>query len=330
MKKLLLVAAACVALASCVKNEFEPTIIDESPIGFQAVQGLESTRAAFGGTSFIASAYLIEADKTNHDDWDAAAKGDKEAYFEDQTVKLMGSEWTTDPAQYWPKQGRLTFFAYTPADVTPLDVDKAGTFDFVATNYDVNAAANKNKDLMVADIAKNLNANTVPAVFRHKLTNVLFTAKKAAGDTRTITLTKITLKGLQHKGTYTQPFNYKFGVVADKWEQTADVSDYELLTDPVVVTEAETPVSIAQSFFLPQKFTNTKVVYIEYTIQNGGSSETVKNTLKLSDLDNLGTNDDEWLMNDQVTYQIEIAGPTKIIWTPSVEGWKPESNVIAI
>ena len=330
MKKLLLVAAACVALASCVKNEFEPTIIDESPIGFQAIQGLESTRAAFGGSSFIASAYLIEADKTNYTNWDNAAKGDKEAYFEDQIVKLIGSEWTTDPAQYWPKQGRLTFFAYTPADVTPLDVDKAGNFDFVATNYDVNAAANKDKDLMVADIAKNLNANTVPAVFRHKLTNVLFTVKKAAGDARTITLTKVQLKGLQHVGTYTMPYNYAYGSVEDGWVPTGATADYNLLTTGVTVSDTATEVDVDQNYFLPQAFTDTKVVYIEYTIQNGGSSETVKNTFKLSDLDNLGTNDDEWLMNDQVTYAIEIAGPTKIIWTPSVEGWKAESNVIAI
>ena len=329
MKKLLLVAAACVALASCVKNEMDFGPIDESPIGFQAIQGLESTRAAFGGTSFIASAYMIEGDVAT--DWDATAAAKKEVYFEDQTVKLIGSEWTTDPAQYWPKQGKLTFFAYTPAGVTPLDVNTTGNFDFVATDYDVNAAANKDKDLMVADIAKNLNANTVPAVFRHKLTNVLFTVKKAAGDARTITLTKVQLKGLQHVGTYTMPYNYVYGSVVDGWVPTAATADYDLLAAPgQVVTDAATAVNVAQNYFLPQAFTDTKVVYIEYTIQNGGSSETVKNTFKLSELDNLGSNDDKWLMNDQVTYAIEIAGPTKIIWTPSVEGWKSESNVIAI
>ena len=326
MKKLLLIAAACVALASCVKNEVEPIVIDESPIGFQAVQGLESTRAAFEGTSFIASAYLIEGDVATG--WDATAAGNKEVYFEDQTVTNNGTDWTTSTAYYWPKQGKLTFYAYTPADVTAFDVETTADYDFVATAYDVNAAANLNKDLMVADIAKDFNANKVPAVFRHKLTNVLFTVKKATGDARTITLTKVQLNGLQHVGTYTMPYNYP--TAADAWAPTAATADYNLLAAGVTVSETATEVAVAQNYFLPQAFADTKVLYVEYTIENGGSSETVKNTFKLSELDNAGINDDEWLMNDQVTYAIEIGGPTQILWNPSVEAWNPESNVVSI
>ncbi len=338
MKKLLLVAAACVALASCVKNEMDFGPIDESPIGFQAVQGLESTRAATAlpdASTFLATAYMIEGDKTNYTNWDSAAAGDKEVYFVDQEVKKQTSgvnagKWTTDTPYYWPKQGRLTFYAYTPKGVTAPAVANA-TKNYEIAAYDVNIAANKNKDLMVADLEKNLNANDVPAVFRHKLTNVLFTVKKATGDARTITLTKVQLKGLQHVGKYSMPYNYAYGSVEDEWVPTAATADYDLLTADVPVnSDTATPVAVTQNYFLPQAFTDTKVVYIEYTIQNGGSSETVKNTFKLSELDNLGSNDDKWLMNDQVTYAIEIAGPTQIIWTPSVEGWKSESNVIAI
>lgn len=331
MKKLLLVAAACVALASCVKNEMDFGPIDEAPIGFQAVQGLESTRAAFEGTSFIATAYMIEADKLNYTDWDNAAVGDKEVYFENVEVKKQTSgsyagEWTTDTPYYWPQQGMLSFYAYTPNGVTAPAVE-AATKNYVISGYDVNATDNKNKDLMVADIAKNLNANKVPAVFRHKLTNLLFTVKKSDTDTRTIKLHKVTLKGLQHAGTYTMPFNYP--TATDAWVPTAATADYELISADVTVTSTATAVEVAQSFFMPQEL-GAKEIYIEYIVENGGSSETVKVTKKLADLDDAGTNDDKWLINDQVTYAIEIGGPTQIIWEPSVETWNPESNVIAI
>lgn len=331
MKKLLLVAAACVALASCVKNEMDFGPIDEAPIGFQAVQGLESTRAAFGGTSFIATAYMIEADKTNYTDWDNAAPAVKEAYFVNVEVKKQTSgsyagEWTTDTPYYWPQQGRLSFYAYTPNGVTAPAVEDA-TKNYVISGYDVNVAANKNKDLMVADIAKNLNANKVPAVFRHKLTNLLFTVKKSDTDTRTVKLHKVTLKGLQHAGTYTMPFNYP--VATDAWVPTAATADYELISTDVTVTSTATPFEVAQSFFMPQEL-GTKEIYIEYSVEYGGSSETVKVTRKLADLDDAGTNDNKWLINDQVTYAIVIGGPTQILWEPSVEDWNPESNVIAI
>ena len=117
----MLIAAACVALASCVKNEVEPIVNDE-PISFQAVKGVEGTRAIFGDTGedhFIASALLHQSGET----W-AANKATAQDFFLNQEVTKYGNadtdaivEWTTATPYYWPEQGSLTFFAYYPKTI---------------------------------------------------------------------------------------------------------------------------------------------------------------------------------------------------------------------
>ncbi|MBQ5807335.1 MAG: fimbrillin family protein, partial [Tidjanibacter sp.] len=134
MKKLMLIAAACVALASCVKNEVEPVVVDNSPIGFQAVQSLEQTRALgdFTGPDFVSYAYLLQKDQ----EWDHD-KATAQLFFAGQVVTESTVdtdadgvfEWTTATAYYWPEQGSLTFYAYSPSSITSPTVPSSVTTD---------------------------------------------------------------------------------------------------------------------------------------------------------------------------------------------------------
>ncbi len=329
MKKLMLIAAACVALASCVKNEEAPILVDESPIGFQAVVGLESTRAAVDAIAttdkFMASAFLLNENKT----W-AANSGEAQQYFVNQEVAYTGGKWTTTPSYYWPSKGSLTFFAHYPATSS---IAKFDGINYVFENYNVDDA-NKNIDLMVADVVADKVANEVPVTFRHKLTRIGISAiKMDANDVpnRTVTLTSVKLTNLKNQGTLTQ--TGQTGVTA--WSGHSGAKTYELLTiaQPVTAYGTQDPQAIStdQIFFLPQEFTSDAAkIIITYTVTtpiaggSGNSTETVVKEFALSTYSNFG-------MNCWYTFNLQIGAAQPIIWEqPKVEGWAATTFNLAI
>ncbi len=334
MKKLMFIAAACVALASCVKNEEAPILVDESPIGFQTVIGLEGTRAdgpkdalVAGTDTFMASAFLQNEGET----WPNNAK----QYFVNQDVawrwvsSLGASSWTTNPLFYWPAKGSLTFFAHYPAE----NIAKFNGIDYVFADYNVDTK--KNVDLMVADVVANKMANKVPVTFRHKLTRIAISAiKMDATDVpnRTVTLTSVKLTNLNNQGTLTQDG----ATGATAWSDRSGAKTYELL--PVggqVVTAygTQTPQAITtdQIFFLPQDFVseNAKIV-ITYTVTTpvaGGSGNSIETVVKESPLSAHGN----FGMNCWYTFNLQIGAAQPIIWEqPAVDGWATATFNIAI
>ena len=138
MKKLLLVAAACVALASCVKNEVIPEPADKKLISYQTLVKPETTRAAevYNGADFKASALKVEEGAT----WPTTTG----VYFDGVTVTddIAGyvDQWTTNPACYWPMSGGLVFYAHSPATVVAETLVSPWTYTF--TNYGTTVVEN--------------------------------------------------------------------------------------------------------------------------------------------------------------------------------------------
>lgn len=329
MKKFLMIAAACVALASCAKNEVAPIVVDESPIGFQAVVGLENTRAAVDAIAttdkFMASAFLLNENKT----WDANS-GEAQQYFVNQEVAYT-DKWTTTPSYYWPSKGSLTFFAHYPATSS---IAKFDGIDYVFEDYNVDTY--KNTDLMVADVVADKVANEVPVTFRHKLTRIGISAiKMDATDVanRTVTLTSVKLTNLKNQGTLTQ--TGQTGATA--WGDHTGTQTYELLTGAQVVTAyndgAQDPQAIStdQIFFLPQEFASDAAkIIITYTVTTpiaggiGNSVETIVKESPLSAHSNFG-------MNCWYTFNLQIGAAQPIIWEqPVVDGWATATFNIAI
>lgn len=321
-----MIAAACVALASCAKNEVAPIVVDESPIGFQAVVGLENTRAAVDAIAttdkFMASAFLQNEG--------VAWPTDAQQYFVNQEVAYNGAEWTTATPYYWPSKGSLTFFAHYPATSS---IAKFVGIDYVFEDYNVDTY--KNTDLMVADVVANKVANKVPVTFRHKLTRVAISAiKMDATDVpnRTVTLTSVKLTNLNNQGTLTQDG----ATGATAWSGRSGAQTYELLPGGGQVVTAfggATPQAIStdQIFFLPQDFTTADAkIVITYTVTTpvaGGSGNSVETIVKESPLSahsNFG-------MNCWYTFNLQIGAAQPIIWEqPDVEGWTTETFNIAI
>lgn len=327
MKKLIAIAAACVALASCVKNEvdFSGNFAQGEKIDFQAVQGVQvESRGNFEGDAFIAAAFLLNEGET----W-AGAHSTAQEYFKNETVTNTTGEWTTGTAYYWPARGSLTFYAVAPTGFT-ADRQWNANKDYIISNYSVET--NKDVDLRVADIVREAKGNDVPAVFRHKLTKINFGITKAASDPREIKLQSIVISGVYSTGTYTMPYNtvHGSGTVVDFWTvpDGASGETCTLFDDELTVTDATQTIAIDHHYMIPQEFTSASYLTVVYTVTNNGATETV--TVKKHLGDDIDTADKMWNMNENISYNFTIGTVEQIKWAPTQETWTDQSFTIEL
>ena len=347
-KHIFYIAAACAALASCVKNEVRVNAPDKE-ITFQTVS--TKAGAAFNDANhFFSYAYFLENGKT----WDANHK-DAQLYIDNANIYCHADApskkfWAADKTYYWPKQGSLTFFAWT--DDTPSP-SIAGTGAKVSCEHDTgikienySVKDNPNKDILVADIAKNKTANEtqastawekgVPTVFRHALASVEFKVNKRINYTDVkFKVKSITLNNVYTKGTFTQGSpDETTGWKWSDWAEPAasipvftnaaglEVTKTADVTAPNKGFDILTPATGDYSIVLPQNFdaastSELTIVYDIITKYTGTPvTETVKETKKLNEIYK-----DNWNCKKKYVLGITL-GLNKIYWDPSVEGWE--------
>lgn len=343
-KHIFYIAAACAALASCVKNEVRVNAPDQE-ITFQTV----STKAAdpFNEDNhFFSYAYFLAGDNwdDNHGDAQLYFNADIFCHKDHPNTKF----WKAANPYYWPKQGSLTFFAWTdntaaPSVGTGATVSCAHNTGIKIENYSVkgNNNENKNKDILVADIAKNKKSNEsatgtwekgVPTVFRHALAKVEFNVnKKEAYQNVTFKVKSITLNKVSTKGTFIQGSPDE--TTGWKWSDLAETDDLTVFsnTTGMEVTKTANQFSALDSgdysIVLPQNFNdNTPTLTIVYDIitsyVNGQPvTETVEETKALKDIYKSTTSTGKWESKKKYVLWITL-GLNEIYWDPSVEGWE--------
>lgn len=236
-------------LAGCTRTEIRSIADEPQQITFRTVVGQQSTKAlipdatypvaeTFGSFAFFnkqgetfptgASLYMpnSEVKKTAH--------------------ATTGKVWTTDIPYYWPKQGSLTFFSYSPFNKLNTLTTCDATDGIKITGWDVDA--NQDVDVMVADVKKNLTKATgngtkdnytgVATAFRHKLSQIVgfkFKTDKnyaggraengaKAGD-KYFYFTKIAINKVKHKGTYKSTIDVDGAHLGD-WTPETSTTDY--------------------------------------------------------------------------------------------------------
>ena len=230
MKKIVLIALPALALiASCSKTEVTPVQSDPQQISYLALVNRQSTKALIDNSAayptdetFGTFAFFVENGKK----W-ADSPTSYSAYIPNSEVKnttqaTSGTVWTTDPAYYWPKQGSLTFFSYSPWDELNSITTCLQNKGIKISDWDVNG--HQEVDVMVADIKTEQTKNGsnggytgVPTIFRHKLSQIVkFTFKTdedylnghdgttkayVAGDKK-FYINSIKINNLDYKGTY--------------------------------------------------------------------------------------------------------------------------------
>lgn len=324
MKKLLLVAAACVALASCVKNEMDFEPADKKLISYQALVKPEATRAeAYNNADFSATAFKVEQGAT----WPTTTG----LYFEDVTVKddVAGyvGQWTTDPACYWPMTGSLTFYAHSPATVAADALVAPWTYTFTGYSMD------NNVDFMVAEIESGKTENNVPVKFGHKLTKVAVKigVEEIIGGA-TYTLKSIAFNNLGDAATFT-----KTTAGVEAWTAPANFNkNYTIFNGTLDVTadfkngDDAQAVTITKEFYLPHTLNANAAMVVTYTAAEPGlGSKDYTKTVKFSEIHG-GTA--EWVKNNLVTYTLTIGAKERIIWdTPTIPtGWTEVGYPVAI
>ena len=341
-KHIFYIAAACAALASCVKNEVRVNAPDKE-ITFQTV----STKAGVAFNTnhkFYSYAYFLEGKTwdTNH----ATAQ----LYIDNAEISYQngpnGNYWAAGNTYYWPKQGSLTFFAWTDDTAAP---SIAGTDAKVSCAHDTgikiekySVKDNPNKDILVAEIAKNKTANEtntgtwekgVPTVFRHALAKVEFKVnKKINYPNVTFKVKSITLNGVSTRGTFTQyqsnpnPENWGWngwGLQEDLTVFTGDVEVTKTADAAPAEFDALNPGTGDYFIVLPQVLKDKidPKLTIEYEIITSyvagkPVTETVTDTKDLKDIYK-----NDWECNKKYVLGITL-GLNEIYWDPSVEGWE--------
>ena len=344
MKKLIVLLSAVAALAACSKNEVVPAVSGENvEISYKVAPRTKADPQAFDTHNVFASwAYYLPSGK-----WDAnwEVRKDAKPYIGEEhvgsTISYKDGVWKDqNTSYYWPKGGKLTFFAYSLNSNTLRNQDHTDTFFYCENDENaygisgiLNLEAHPNTDFLVADIATDKTTNEskynftgVPTLFKHRLSRIKFAVKKKADYANaTITLNSITFNKLINGMTYTQFHKSGDGfseyMNTDKASRSTQVytqTNFEVAsTEFVSIPDANE----VRYIYIPQDFENvtdeSKIATIEvkYTVTyKNGISENCTKTLNVKNIFN------SWEMGKRYTFNL-IFSLDEIKWAPAVGDW---------
>lgn len=357
MKKVLFFAlAAGVALVACTKNEVKPVEMDQE-ITYQTIS-TKSAEPMNVDNHFISYAYFLEKGKKWDNDND---RNGASAYISAAEISHHDEQdcWKAASPYYWPKQGSLTFFAWSTNNASPsvLAWDTNNESPSLTPNkptcstakgievssYDI--TANKNVDFLVAEIVKDQTQNTtqvdgktwakgVPTVFKHTLSKLAFdvqTVKDYSNEKIKFTVTSITLKSVKNKRAYAQTWSKDTSDPVPSGHVWSDIDGTTVHIDvPVfngtenVTKDATTLPKTDYEIVIPQTFDNgastEDLLEIKYDITTSYTgSDVVEHVTQTVKLSDVYP--DGWAVNKFYTLLIKLS-VNEIYWAPTVEEWE--------
>ncbi len=327
---------AAAIIPGCSKNE---VITKEKESGEIVYRTIETKAASSFDTAkkFYSYAYFLPRESAG---W-ATHYASGTAYIANSLIEYVSAEtaWkNTATKYYWPKQGSLNFFAWTDytasPSVTGCTVSCAADKGITAAGYAV--TSNVNKDFMVADIAADQKENSVaydgwkigvPTIFRHTLSNLVFTVKtdeETSGNAYPdgmFHLKSIKLTGVSTKGDYTQGSP---AASAAPWSNQSTPGDLSVYSgNEISVTKTAqtlTPASGDYYIVLPQTFSSeTPAIEIVYTQTTNYAGEelviTFTETKSLQDIYK-----SSWESGKKYTLNITL-GASEVLWDPDTTDW---------
>lgn len=337
MKKYFFILAAAAALAACAKNEVTPVLSQENTeIAYNVApktKALDTTHQENFSTDnvFASWAFYLPEGKTWADNYDADATNGKttpQPYIVNSTISHLNGIWKDQTkSYYWPKDGgSLTFLAYSlnKGNLTLAGEHSEFTCDKGAgVQGHIELMDNKNTDFLVAEIAADKTANEnqyvfngVPTLFKHKLSRVACTVKKAANYAdKKFELKEINFLNVATYGTYAQLPTDGFNASTVKHDQIYTTAVQEITTTATPVATEDVVI------YMPQTFADaTAKIQVKYTVTTtvGGSTPVVENCVKEI---SINSKFDEWAMGKKYTFNLTFA-LDEITWDPAVEKWE--------
>lgn len=221
-----------------------------------------------------------------------------ENLFKNVPVTYKTSAWTYSPLKFWPTQGHIDFLAYAPYDANTVLTDSKSKISFTVEKEIANQ-----KDLLWANAEKQTKDNIsstgkkVKFHFYHALSRLGYAVKlygngDYSSNKATFTVNKITLAG-SSDGTSKNAF-YKKGTIdlaqandaSTLWTSLSSANDdkqnFDLVSSEQLLGKDGINSGKNYLFVIPQDFSqegNTLYVYVEYTINYGGETGSVQNTV---------------------------------------------------
>jgi len=356
MKKLFFIAAmAGAALVSCTKNESVETpeqdvITFAEPVTALNTKATEILKDYPTSKCFSVFANYFTGNYTKLDEGKPYMKDVKTAYV--QSLNAWDPKAGSGVNYYWPKQGTLTFAAYSPSEVSPYVSYDAKGIQF--TDYVVESTPTQQYDLLFSERSYNQTKTTqdgwvagddskyvgVDIKFNHALSSIIFNAKTDVNyneDNFYIFLTKLSLVDVCSKGSFNQNLTDANGDLTDEdwagWSGLADRTEYVVFEGahplsnsnalvPGVAPGTQSDVTDVQNshlILLPQPLAGAKL-YVEYKIMNiNVSPATVIEQTATVDLSTFDV--DNWFRGKRYIYNITF-GLDKIYFDPIVTNWE--------
>lgn len=336
MKKTVFIAAlAVVAMASCTKNEISQStrtkeITFTTPVLARHTKSTEIEVTTYPTTaSFNVYAWYNEEEHFT--------AGTASAYMKDVQVSYNSSideaddagigAWISHPVYYWPKQGVLSFDAYSPNGLSGT-VTANATDGITVTNHVVSTTLDSQQDFLYATRAvdktssKGTTNDTYDGVdipFNHALAVVKFQAKTAEdySSTTTIKIKDIKLKKIKNTGT----FNQNASTPNPAWSGQSGSEEYVALEGAsTVLSTSLSPVG-SSVIVLPQTFDpSTQELYIEYYIKTTVSGDILQTKSLFLNTTQVSSAAYSWEMGKRYTYNL-VFSLDKVYFAPSVDTW---------
>lgn len=204
-----------------------------------------------GKISFQTSDSLLRASEIDADNmtdfrvWTIWTRADTSTpvYMDGVKVERINnsSPWTYSPVLYWPTEGKLDFYAYSPAA-------SSGVLNFDTDNlqltYDVTTDLARQEDFVITSALNPAKNVAVTMNFEHLLSQATFVTNNKTGET--VVVKRIEVKGLYRQG--------KFLFTAGDWD------DQEIPT-AYTIPESEYLMVLPQTTPAPSVITVTYDVY---------------------------------------------------------------------
>lgn len=358
MKKIALLAAMSFAvLAACTKNEPAPSVSEQQEITFASpVVGVSTKVPTYGllsGDYPTTQTFNVWAWYSEKDTYD----GDGVKYMTDVTVaydsknfndaETENGAWAPTPTYYWPKNGKLTFDAYSPTELKTLaTVECDASKGLTIGNYTVPTTLEQQIDVLYSDRAADKVSTSfatgttyegVDIVFNHALAAVAFTIKQSeAYPEGTIKVKDIVINALSNGNFAHNITYYPARTAAPAWSDQKTAADYKALACADYANSLQ-PVNAegaagATVLVLPQDFSdeNDVTITVNYYIKNQNEAELLqkaefhlKDTANQSgkyQADQSSVTVDKWEMGKKYTYNLTI-GLDDIFFAPTITEW---------
>ena len=355
MKRFFFIAAiAGAALVSCTKNEVaqvenQDAITFARPVTATATKAVEIVDDYPTEYNFSVFGHYFTGIYTTIEEGQLYMDNVETAYSE-ECVGWDPKAVENGVNYYWPKQGTITFAAYSPSSAEE-DMDEVSYTGrgIQFKNFVVADKAEDQYDLLFSERAYNQTKadmttekdpyKGVQIKFNHALSSIYFTVNTDIDytpDNYEINVTKIELRGVKNTGIFDQGLvdaNNRITRVNTEWPgwtvlDDSPVKTYVAFEGDQELTEKATPTENIEErenlnnntnlILLPQRLTNVKL-YVEYTIYNNNTNAVVEQTAELP-ITQYGTVA-QWFRGNRYIYNITI-GLDKIYFDPTVKPWE--------